>query len=154
LDWRKCIFKVYGLSKSLHDLHSRLMILATSDYTEICCCCQHRLMIRKIASWFWQHQTVQRFDVAVKIASWFVKSLHDFDRIRLCRNQLIFQNHLTSSSYKNPSLFPKLFTAQSYNQKQKFIKLISTPTFHLNLSRITIHHEWPIFIKTLKTTTS
>jgi len=78
------------------------------------------------ASWFWQHQTVQRFVVTVRIASWFVKSLHDFDSIRLCRNQLIFQNHLTSSSYKNSSFFPKLFTTQSYNQKQKFIKLIST----------------------------
>ena len=39
---------------------------------------------------------------------------------------LIFQNHLTSSSYKNPSFFSKLFTTKSYNQKQKFIKLIST----------------------------
>jgi len=126
LDWRKCIFKVSGLSKSLHDLYSRLMILASSDYTKICCCCQNRLMIRNIASWFWQHQTVQRFAVVVRIASWFMKSLHDFDSIRLCRNQLIFQNHLTSSSYKNPSFFPKIFTTQSYNQKQKFIKLIST----------------------------
>jgi len=27
----------------------------------------------------------RKFDVAVKIASWFVKSLHDFDSIRLCR---------------------------------------------------------------------
>jgi len=74
--------------------------------------CQNRFMIRKIASWFWQHKIVQgnlillsksphdswnrfmisttsdyaeKFAVAVKIVSWFVKSLHDFDSIRLCR---------------------------------------------------------------------
>jgi len=121
--------------------------------------CQNRFMIYTVPLWFWQHQTIQKFAVDVKIASWFVKSFHDFDSIRLCKicccchnrllireiaswfwqyqtmqKSIIFQNHLTSSPYKNPSFFPKLFTTQSYNQKQKFNKLISTqPYQHFTL---------------------
>ena len=84
------------------------MILTVSDYAKVCCCCQNRLMIREIASWFWLYQTMQK--------------------------SISFQSHLTSSSYKNSSFFPKLFTTKSYNQKQKFITLTSTqPHQHFTL---------------------
>jgi len=118
--------------------------------------CQNRFMIYTVTSWFWQHQTIQKFVVAVKIASWFVKLLHDFDSIRLCKNQLFSKitllalhtkTQVSSQNFSQPNLITKIRSSLNLYQHNH-------TNISLNLSRITIHHEWPIFIKTLKTTTS